>query len=71
MIPNLNRVRETRHGNNIAAIYTRYNYFKNSFFPSTISEWDNLDYKIRNSGSISIFKEKLLNSIQPCASSIF
>ena len=71
LIPNLNRVRETRHSNNIPAIHTRHNYFKNSFFPSTISEWNNLDCKIRNSGSLSIFKKNLLNFIRPCANSIF
>ena len=71
MIPNLNRVREIRHSNNIPAIHTRHNYFKNSFFPSTISEWNNLDCKIRNSGSLSIFKKNLHNFIRPCANSIF
>ena len=45
--------------------------FKNSFFPSTISKWKNLDCKIRNSGSLSIFKKNLLNFIWPCANSIF
>ena len=45
--------------------------FKNSFFPSTISEWNNLDCKIRNSGSLSIFKKNLLNFIRPSANSIF
>ena len=38
LIPNSNRVPENRHSNNIPAIHTRQNYFKNSFFPSTISE---------------------------------
>ena len=71
LIPNLNSVRETRHSNNIPAIHTRHNYFKNSFFPSTISEWNNLDCKIRNSRSLSIFKKNLLNFIRPCANSIF
>ena len=71
LIPNLNRVHETRHSNNIPAIHTRHNYFKNSFFPSTISEWNNLDCKIRNSRSLSIFKKNLLNFIRPCANSIF
>ena len=71
LIPNLNRVRETRHSNNIPAIHTRHNYFKNSFFPSTISEWNNLDCKIRNSGSLSIFKKNLINVIRPCVNSIF
>ena len=41
------------------------------YFPSTISEWNNLDFKIRNSGSLSIFKKNLLNFIRPCANSIF
>ena len=49
----------------------RHNYFKNSFFPSTISEWNNLDCKIRNSRNLSIFKKNLLNFIWPCAKSIF
>ena len=71
LIPNLSRVRETRHSNNIPAIHTRHNYFKNSFFPSTISEWYNLDWKIRIPGSLLIFKKNLQNFIQHCANSIF
>ena len=70
MIPNSNRVLETRHSNNIPAIYTRHNYFNNSFFPFTTSERNNLDCKIRNLGSLLIFK-KNLNFIRPCANSIF
>ena len=38
LIPNLNRTRQTRHRNNIPAIYTRHNYFNNSYFPCNISE---------------------------------
>ena len=71
LIPNLNRVWETRHSNNIPAIHTRHNYLKNSFFPATISEWNNLDCIIRNSKSLSIFKKNLLNFMRPCANSIF
>ena len=70
-IPNLNRDGETRDSNNIPAIHTGHNYFKNSFYPSTLSEWNNLDCKIRNSGSLSIFKKNLLNFIRPSANSIF
>ena len=62
---------ETRYSNDIPAIHTRRNYFKNSFFSCTISEWNNLDCKIRNSGNLSIFKKNLLNFIRPCANSIF
>ena len=71
LIPNLNKVRESRLSNNIPAIHTRQNYVKNSFFASTISEWNNPDCKIRNSGRLSIFKKNLLNFIRPCANSIF
>ena len=49
LIINLNRVWETRHSSNIPEVYTRRNYFKNSLFCSTLSEWNNLDGKIRNS----------------------
>ena len=80
LVPNFNRVHETRHSNNIPAIHVRHNYFKNSFFPSAISEWNKLDWKNRNSGSLShcaknvqtqTRKNKLLNFIRPCANSIF
>ena len=71
LIPNLNRVRETRHSNNISEIHTGHNYFKNSFFPYTLSELNNLDCKIRNSGSLSIFKKSLPNFIRLCANSSF
>ena len=36
-----------------------------------LSEWNNLDCKIRNSGSFSILKKNLLNFIRPSANSIF
>ena len=67
----MNRVRETRHSNNIPAIHTRHNYFQNLFIPVTISERNNLDFKIRNSGNLSNFRKNLLNFIRPCGNSIF
>ena len=71
LIPNLNRVREIRYSNYIPEIHTRHNYFKKSFFPPTISEWNNLDCKIRNSGILSIFKKNLLNFTRPSENNIF
>ena len=47
-----------------------YAYFKNSFFPSAISEWNKLDLNIRNSASLNAFKKKLVTFIWPCANSI-
>ena len=46
-------------------------FFKNSYFPSTIIEWNKLDSNIRNSETLDIFKSKILKFIRPTASSIF
>ena len=71
LIPNFNRVHNTRLSYNIPTIKVKHNYFKNSFFPSAMSEWNKLDLNIRNSASLNAFKKKLLNSIRPCANSTF
>ena len=42
----------TRPVGNIPLIKTKHNFFKNSFFPSAIIEWNNLDPNLRNSTSI-------------------
>ena len=38
---------------------------QNSYFPSSIKEWNRLDIDIRKSDSISIFKKRILYSIRP------
>ena len=43
----------------------------NSFFPSTVIEWNNLDLKIRNSKTFSAFKKSILKFIRPSPNSIF
>ena len=50
--------------------YPRFNskrervYYKNSFFPFCVNEWNKLDPSIRNSTSISVFKKALLKFIR-------
>ena len=44
---------------------------KYSFFPSTLNYWFNLDFKIRNSDSISIFKSRLLFFFHPVQTNIY
>ena len=61
----------TRTVGNIPLIKAKHNFFKNSFFPSAIIEWNNLDPNLRNSKSISVFKEKILNFIRPSPNSFF
>ena len=61
----------TRTVGNIPLIKTKHNFFKNYFFPSAIIKWNNLDPNLRNSKSISVFKEKILNFIRPSPNSFF
>ena len=49
----------TRSVNNIRVPRCRTSYFKNSFFPSSISYWNSLDYSIRNLDSVSLFKRHI------------
>ena len=71
LIPKRECIHETRQINNIPLINVRHNYFKNSFFPSSIIEWNNLDIDIRSASSIDIFKKSILKIIRPKANSIF
>ena len=48
----------------------KHQLFKDSYFPSTIIEWNKLDSNIRNSETINIFKSKILKFIKPTTNSI-
>ena len=39
-------------------------FTKSSFFPSTIIEWNDLDYHLRNASSISVFEQTFLKFIR-------
>ena len=56
---------------NISNIKTKSNFFKNSFFPSTITEWNKVDHDIRNSDSFNVFKLSLLKFVKTVVNSIF
>ena len=57
--------------NNLPTFHCRTECFKNSFFPSTMNDWFNLDSTIRNSESIAIFKNRLLSFIRPIPSNVY
>ena len=57
--------------NHISTFHCRTDCFKNSFFPSTLSDWFNLDITIRNSESIAVFKSRLLSFILPIANNVY
>ena len=70
LIPKCHQPIRTRT-NHIPKFHWRTDCFKNSFFPSTLSDWFNIDITIRNSVSIDVFKNRLLSFIRPIANSIY
>ena len=71
----LNSVRHSfytsRNVHSIPIFSLKINYFKNSFFPSIISEWNKLDPAICNSESLSIFRKNIFHFIRPAPNSIY
>ena len=57
--------------NNIPNVKSSSNFFRNSFFPSTTTEYIKLDRDIRNSDSLNVFKWSLLKFARPEANSFF
>ena len=70
-IPTVRSIYRTRNIDNIPQFNVRHTFFRNSYFPSIVTEWNNLDKSIRNSESFSIFKKNILEFIQPSPNSIF
>ena len=55
----------TRNVDGIPLIKIKRNFFKNTFFPSAIVEWNKLDPTIWNSESFHIFKRISSNLLDP------
>ena len=71
IVPKNNSNHRTRNSYNIPQFNIKHNFFKNSFFPSVIAEWNKLDSDIRNLNSLSLFKSRILKFIRPNPNSIF
>ena len=71
LIPTRSEACQTRHVANIRSLSFKHNFFKMTFFPSTISEWNKLDPSLRNSASHNVFKNSILKSIRPSLNKIF
>ena len=61
----------TRNHTNIPLFKINHIFFKNSFFPSTIVEWNNLDPKLRNSNTYETFKNTIPKFLRPSPNSVF
>ena len=71
IIPSTTRRYSSRNANNIPLVRANTNYFMNTFFPSTITEWNKLDLSIRKSTSLNIFKSRLLRFVRLLENSVF
>ena len=58
-----------RNVSNLSFFNTKHSFFKSSFFPSTITEWNKLDINHRNSRNLFIFKKNILQFIRPSSNS--
>ena len=63
LIPTRHLLYSTENKHNIPIVNTKHNFFKNSFFPSSIIEWNNLDPHLRKSENCSVFKRNILKFI--------
>ena len=70
-IPKSNTQRQTRNSGNIPSFLVKHDYFKNSFFPSAIIEWNILDCYTGKENSFEAFKKRILSLIRPMPNSIY
>ena len=71
LIPEKTHAYATRNVDNIPCFKIKHNFFKNSFFHSTIIGWNNLNPTLRNSKSFVDFKNSILKFIRPSPSIVF
>ena len=65
VIPSTTRRYSSRNANNDPLVIANTNYFMDTLFPSTITEWNKLDLSIRKLTSLNIFKSRLLRFVRP------
>ena len=66
-----NTIYNTKNTNNDNPLMNiRHNFFRNTFFPSSIIEWNKFDPETRISTSFNSFKESILKFIRPAPNSI-
>ena len=71
LIPEKTSSYATKNADCIPLIKIKHNFFKNTFFPSAIIEWNKLDPTIQNAESFGIFKSHILKFIRPTPRSFF
>ena len=65
------KLNSLRHPNTYSVMRCRNDYFKNSFIPYVVREWNKLSTEIRSTTSYQQFRKSLLSFIKPTCSSLF
>ena len=70
-MPTARQAYMTRCKKSIPLLNVKHDYFKNSFLPSIIIEWNNLDSNIGNCENLALFKKRILTFIRPSQIALF
>ena len=71
LIPTRNEAYQTRHVANVPSLNFKHVFFKNTFFPLGILEWNKLDPSLQKSANYIVFKNINLKFIRPSPGKIF
>ena len=71
LIPQRSSSYITRNSDEIPYFKSKQNFYKNSFFPSTTIDWNNLDHDLRNSESYILFRFNIVKCIRPSPNSLY
>ena len=69
--PLIKKLESIQYNACLALAGAKHNFFKNSFFPSAIIEWNNLDPQLGKSESFSLFERNILKFIRPSPNSVY
>ena len=71
LMPARNKAYQTRHIANIPSLSFKHDFLKNTFFPSTILEWNKLDPSLLNSANYNVLKNSVLKFVRPSLNKTF
>ena len=69
--PSTTRRYASRYAYNVPFLRVNNNYFMNTFFPPTITEWNKLDLSISTSANLNMFKGRLLQIVKSLENSVY
>ena len=70
-IPSTDRIYDRRNAADVPRMKFRHTFFKSSYIPLTIIEWNKLDQDISNAESHALFRKHLLGFVRAVANNIF